>query len=53
MTVAQQTVTRCSLGIVGVLIVASVVGYVLDRRFATAGPNPTIDNLNAASRRGG
>jgi phosphatidate cytidylyltransferase len=23
------------------------VGYVLDRRFATAGPNPTIDNLNS------
>ena len=28
------------------LVVASVVGYVLDRRFGAEGPNPTIDNLN-------
>jgi phosphatidate cytidylyltransferase len=46
MTVAQQTVTLF-LGVAAVLFVASIVGYLLDRRFATAGPNPTIDNLNS------
>src|SRR5882724_2739595 len=46
MTAAQQTVTLF-LGVATVLFVASIVGYVLDRRFATAGPNPTIDNLNS------
>jgi phosphatidate cytidylyltransferase len=46
MTVAQQTVTLF-LGVAAVLFIASIVGYVLDRRFATAGPNPTIDNLNS------
>ena len=34
-------------GIGAVLIVASAVGYVLDRRFARGKPNPTIDNLNS------
>jgi phosphatidate cytidylyltransferase len=46
MSVAQQTVTLF-LGVAAVLLIASVVGYVLARRFATAGPNPTIDNLNS------
>jgi phosphatidate cytidylyltransferase len=41
---------QCALlfaGVVAVLMVASCVGYVLHRRFAAAGPNPAIDNLNA------
>ena len=46
MTVAQQTATLF-VGVAAVLVVASVIGYVLDRRFAVAGPNPTIDNLNS------
>src|SRR5258708_7976820 len=33
--------------VVAVLMVASCVGYGLHRRFAAAGPNPAIDNLNA------
>jgi phosphatidate cytidylyltransferase len=46
MTAAQQSLALF-IGVAAVLIVASVVGYVLDRRFATEGPNPTIDNLNS------
>src|SRR5438067_159863 len=41
---------QCALllaGVVAVLMVASCVGCVLQRRFAAAGPNPAIDNLNA------
>ncbi|HYF55142.1 MAG TPA: phosphatidate cytidylyltransferase [Salinarimonas sp.] len=37
-------------GVVGVLATASLVGLVLHRRAALAGPNPTIDNLNARIR---
>ena len=46
MTVTEQSV-RLFAGVGVVLVLASVVGYVLDRRFATAGPNPTISNLNS------
>jgi len=46
MTATQQSMALFA-GVAAVLIVASVVGHVLDRRFATKGPNPTIDNLNS------
>jgi phosphatidate cytidylyltransferase len=46
MTAAQQTLTLFA-GVVAVLVVASIVGYVLHRRLAADAPNPTIDNLNA------
>src|SRR5712692_242597 len=46
MTAAQQSVALFS-GVGVVLVVASVVGYVLHRRFSVEGPNPTIDNLNS------
>ncbi len=35
------------LGIFGVLIVASVIGYVLQRRLSPDGSNAAIENLNA------
>jgi phosphatidate cytidylyltransferase len=46
MSATQQSVALF-IGVAAVLIVASVVGYVLHRRFGTEGPNPTIDNLNS------
>ncbi len=46
MTATQQSLALF-IGVAAVLIVASVVGYVLHRRFGTEGPNPTIDNLNS------
>jgi phosphatidate cytidylyltransferase len=46
MSVTEQTVALFS-GVVLVLVVASVVGYVLHRRSAAAGPNLTISNLNS------
>jgi phosphatidate cytidylyltransferase len=46
MTAAEQSLALFA-GVAAVLIVASIVGYVLDRRFASQGPNPTIDNLNS------
>jgi phosphatidate cytidylyltransferase len=49
MTAPQQTIALFA-GVAAVLIVASVVGYLLDRRFATAGSNPAIDNLNSRIR---
>ena len=45
MTVTQQSLVLFA-GIAAVLIVASAVGFVLERRYAAAGPNPVIDNLN-------
>jgi phosphatidate cytidylyltransferase len=44
---AEHQTLALFIGVATVLIIASVVGYVLDRRFATEGPNPTIDNLNS------
>jgi phosphatidate cytidylyltransferase len=35
------------LGVAAVLTIASIVGYVLNRRFAAEAPNPTVDNLNS------
>ena len=49
MTAREQTVALF-LGIAGVLAIASIVGYVLHRRFAAQTPNPTIDNLNSRIR---
>src|SRR3954462_12482688 len=34
-------------GVFAMLIVASLVGFVLERRYAAAAPNPTIENLNS------
>jgi phosphatidate cytidylyltransferase len=45
-TAERQSLTLF-LGVVGVLIVASVVAWLLNRRFATDGPNPTLENLSA------
>ena len=44
---ARELTVALFLGIAGVLALASIVGYVLHRRFASHGPNPTIDNLNS------
>ena len=46
MTAAQQTI-RLFLGVVAVLIAASIVAIVLNRRFADGAPNPALDNLNS------
>src|SRR6266852_6397658 len=46
MTATQQSLALF-IGVAAVLIVASVVGYVLHRRFGTEGPNPNIENLNS------
>jgi phosphatidate cytidylyltransferase len=46
MSVTEQTVALFG-GVVVALVVASIAGYVLDRRFATTAPNPTISNLNS------
>ena len=47
---AREHTLALFLGIAAVLTIASVVGFVLHRRFATHGPNPTIDNLNSRIR---
>lgn len=49
MTATEQTLALFG-GVAAVLIVASIVGFLLDRRFAAEGPNPTIDNLNSRIR---
>lgn len=49
MTPTQQTVALF-LGVAAVLTVASVVGFVLERRFAAEAPSATIDNLNSRIR---
>jgi phosphatidate cytidylyltransferase len=46
MSTAQHTLALFG-GIVGILLVASVIGFVLDRRTAAAGPNAVIENLNS------
>jgi phosphatidate cytidylyltransferase len=46
MTATQQSVALFS-GVGVVLVVASVVGYILHRRFSAQGPNPAIDNLTS------
>jgi phosphatidate cytidylyltransferase len=49
MTAAQQTLALFA-GVTAVLGTASIVGYALDRQYASAGPNPTIVNLNSRIR---
>ncbi len=47
MNTASSDLLTLVLGIFGVLILASAIGYVLQRRFAATGPNAAVDNLNA------
>jgi phosphatidate cytidylyltransferase len=47
MNTASSDLLTLVFGIFGVLIFASVIGYVLQRRFSANGPNAAIDNLNA------
>lgn len=47
MNAASADLTHLVLGIFGVLIVASIVGYVLQRRLSPDGSNAAIENLNA------
>src|SRR5262245_65169518 len=46
MTTSQHTLALFA-GIVGVLVVASAVGFILDRRSAATGPNAVIENLKS------
>jgi phosphatidate cytidylyltransferase len=46
MTVTEQTFALFG-GIAGVLVVASLTGLILQRRYASEGPNPVIENLNS------
>ncbi len=46
MTATEQTLALFG-GIAGVLVVASLVGFVLERRYAAHGPNAVIENLNS------
>ena len=45
MTATQQTLALFG-GVVGVLVIASIVGFALERRYAAQGPNAVIENLN-------
>jgi phosphatidate cytidylyltransferase len=45
-TATQQTLA-VFLGVAAVLATASIVSFVLNRRFAGEVPNPTLDNLNS------
>jgi phosphatidate cytidylyltransferase len=45
-TATQQTLALF-VGVAVVLVIASIVSYVLNRRFAGDVPNPTLDNLNS------
>lgn len=47
MNTASSDLLTLVLGIFGVLIFASTIGYVLQRRFSATGPNAAVDNLNA------
>ncbi|MDE1996050.1 MAG: phosphatidate cytidylyltransferase [Rhizobiaceae bacterium] len=47
MTAASSDLIHLVLGIFGVLVVASVIGYVLQRRMSPDGSNAAIENLNA------
>ena len=46
MTATQQSIALF-LGVAAVLIIASVAGYILERRFASEAPNPALDNFNS------
>ena len=47
MNTASSDLLTLVSGIFGVLIFASTIGYVLQRRFSANGPNAAVDNLNA------
>ncbi|MDL2410582.1 phosphatidate cytidylyltransferase [Rhizobium calliandrae] len=47
MSAASSDLIHLILGILGVLIVASVIGHVLQRRLSPDGSNAAIENLNA------
>ncbi|AYG60291.1 phosphatidate cytidylyltransferase [Rhizobium jaguaris] len=47
MSAASSDLIHLILGILGVLLVASVIGYVLQRRLSPDGSNAAIENLNA------
>ena len=47
MSAASSDLIHLVLGIFGVLVVASVIGYVLQRRMSPDGSNAAIENLNA------
>jgi len=47
MNTASSDLLTLVSGIFGVLIFASAIGYVLQRRFAATGPNAAVENLNA------
>jgi phosphatidate cytidylyltransferase len=47
MNTASADLLTLVFGIFGVLIFASVIGYVLQRRFSADGPNAAVENLNA------
>jgi phosphatidate cytidylyltransferase len=44
---ATQHTLALVVGIAAVLLLASVIGFVLERRFAAQGPSPVIENLNS------
>jgi phosphatidate cytidylyltransferase len=46
MTVTQQTLALFG-GIAVVLVIASLVGWLLQRRYAAEGPNAVVENLNS------
>lgn len=46
MTATEQSLLLFG-GVLAVLVVASIVGFVLARWYASTAPNPTIDNLNS------
>ncbi len=47
---AQEKFYWLMAGIAALLIVASLIGWVLQRRAASRGGSATIDNLNARTR---
>ncbi|CAN7512263.1 phosphatidate cytidylyltransferase [Rhizobium sp. LjRoot98] len=47
MNTASSDLLTLVLGIFGVLIFASTIGYVLQQRFSANGPNAAVENLNA------
>ncbi len=46
MTASEQSVLLFG-GVLAILMLASLIGFVLARRYASSAPNPTIDNLNS------
>jgi phosphatidate cytidylyltransferase len=46
MTATEQSLLLFG-GVLAVLVVASLIGFLLARRYASSAPNPTIDNLNS------